>query len=56
MSKALAKIVHDPEVVATLDKLSLEPVGNTPEEVAETIRKELPVYAEAAQAAGLSQK
>jgi tripartite-type tricarboxylate transporter receptor subunit TctC len=56
MSKALAKTVHDPEVVATLNKLSLEPVGNTPEEVAETIRKELPVYAEAAQAAGLSQK
>jgi tripartite-type tricarboxylate transporter receptor subunit TctC len=56
MSKALAKIVHDPEIVATLNKLSLEPVGNTPEQVAETIRKELPVYAEAAQAAGLSQK
>jgi tripartite-type tricarboxylate transporter receptor subunit TctC len=56
MSAAVAQIVHDPEVVATLNKLSLEPVGNKPEEVAEIIQKELPVYAEAAQAAGLRRR
>ena len=53
VAAAVAEICRDPEVVAKLDKLSLEPVGDTPAEVAETIRQELPVYAAAAQAAGL---
>ncbi len=56
MAAAVAEICRDPEVVAKLDKLSLEPLGNTPAEVAETIRQELPVYAAAAQAAGLVAK
>jgi len=56
MATAVAEICRDPEVVAKLDKLSLEPLGNTPAEVAETIRQELPVYAAAAQAAGLVRK
>jgi tripartite-type tricarboxylate transporter receptor subunit TctC len=56
MSEAVANICRDPDVVATLNKLSLEPVGNKPEEVAEIIRKELPVYAEAARAAGLQRR
>jgi len=56
IAAAVAEICSDPEVVAKLNKLSLEPVGNTPAEVAETIRQELPVYAAAAQAAGLVRK
>ena len=39
-----------------LTNLGLEPVGNTPEEVAEIIRHELPVYAGAVAAAGLRRR
>jgi tripartite-type tricarboxylate transporter receptor subunit TctC len=56
MSDAVAEICRDPEIIATLNKLSLEPVGNKPEEVAEIIQKELPVYAAAAEAAGLRRR
>jgi tripartite-type tricarboxylate transporter receptor subunit TctC len=54
LSQAIAAICRDPEVVKTMTRLSLEPVGNSPEEVAETIRQELPIYRAAATAAGLS--
>jgi tripartite-type tricarboxylate transporter receptor subunit TctC len=53
MAAAVAEICRDPEIVFKLNKLSLEPVCNKPAEVAETIRQELPIYAAAAQAAGL---
>ncbi len=56
MAAAVAETCRDPEVVGKLNKLSLEPVCNKPTEVAETIRQELPVYAAAAQAAGLVRK
>lgn len=56
MSTAVAEICRDPEVIATLGKLSLEPVGNKPDQVAAIIRDELPLYAEAAQAAGLHRR
>jgi tripartite-type tricarboxylate transporter receptor subunit TctC len=54
LSQAIAAICRDPDVVKTMTSLSLEPVGNSPEQVAETIRQELPVYRAAATAAGLS--
>lgn len=56
VATAIAGICRDPDVVDKLEKLSLEPVCNSPAEVAETIRQELPVYAAAAQAAGLVAK
>jgi tripartite-type tricarboxylate transporter receptor subunit TctC len=56
LSQAVAAICREPEVVKTLTNRSLKPVGNTPEEVSEIIRHELPVYAEAATAAGLRRK
>ena len=56
MSEAVALVCKDPEVIRTMEKLSLEPLGNTPEEVAEIIRQELPVYAAAVEAAGLRRK
>jgi tripartite-type tricarboxylate transporter receptor subunit TctC len=56
MSEAVALVCKDPEVITTMEKLSLEPLGNTPEEVAEIIRQELPVYAAAVEAAGLRRK
>jgi tripartite-type tricarboxylate transporter receptor subunit TctC len=51
MSRAVAQICREPDVIRTMDTLSLEPVGNTPDEVAEIIRQELPIYAAAVTAA-----
>jgi hypothetical protein len=48
--------LRETEVVKTLTNLGLEPVGNTPKEVAEIMRQELPVYAEAVTAAGLRRR
>ena len=56
LSRAVAAVCREPDVAKRMEKLSLEPVGNTPEEVAEIIRRELPVYAAAVTAAGLRRK
>ena len=56
MSQAVAAICREPDVIKTMDKLGLEPVGNTPDEVTEIIRLELPIYAAAVTAAGLRRK
>jgi len=56
LSEAIAEICREPAIVEKLHKLSIEPVGNTPAEVAEVIRRELPIYAAAAEAAGLRAK
>jgi tripartite-type tricarboxylate transporter receptor subunit TctC len=56
VSAAVAEICKDPDIVAKLAKLSLEPVGNSPADVAKIIKDELPVYRDAARAAGLEQK
>jgi tripartite-type tricarboxylate transporter receptor subunit TctC len=56
MSRAVAAICRDPDVIKTMDKLSLQAVGNAPDEVAEIIRQELPIYEAAVTAAGLRRK
>jgi tripartite-type tricarboxylate transporter receptor subunit TctC len=56
LSQAIAAICRDPEVVKTMTSLSLEPVGSSPEEVAEIIRRELPIYEAAVTAAGLRRR
>jgi tripartite-type tricarboxylate transporter receptor subunit TctC len=56
MSQAVAAICREPDVIKTMDKLSLEPAGNTPDEVADIIRGELPIYEAAVTAAGLRRK
>jgi tripartite-type tricarboxylate transporter receptor subunit TctC len=56
LSRAVAEICRDPDVVKTMTGLGLEAVGSTPEQVADTIRQELPVYEAAVMAAGLRRK
>jgi tripartite-type tricarboxylate transporter receptor subunit TctC len=53
VAQAVATICRDPDVVRTMTTLSLEAVGSTPDEVTETIRRELPIYGAAVTAAGL---
>jgi tripartite-type tricarboxylate transporter receptor subunit TctC len=55
-SKAIIAISHDPEMVARLAILGVEATGSTPNEVSELIRSDLPVFAEAVDAAGLRRK
>jgi tripartite-type tricarboxylate transporter receptor subunit TctC len=49
----IVKALHLPDVKAALDKQSLIVIASTPEELAEQIRRELPVYARAVKAAGI---
>jgi tripartite-type tricarboxylate transporter receptor subunit TctC len=56
LSQAIAAICRDGDVIKTMSGLSLEPGGNSPDELAEIIRQELPIYEAAATAAGLRRK
>ena len=56
LSRAVAATCREPEIIEALHKLSIEPVGNSPEEVAQIIRKEVPIYEAAAEAAGLRRR
>lgn len=56
LSQAIAEACHDPELVGKMANLSLDAVGSTPEELAEAIKADQPVYRQAMQAAGLLPK
>jgi tripartite-type tricarboxylate transporter receptor subunit TctC len=56
LSKAVQEICRDPEMVQKMANLSLQAAGSTPEELAAAIAQDLPVYREAAEAAGIVQK
>ena len=56
MSQAVAAVCREPEIIKKMEKFSLEPAGSTPDEVAETIRRELPIYEAAVTAAGLRRR
>lgn len=54
LSNTIAAICREPEIASAMAKLGIEPVGNSPDEVAKTIREELPIYEAAVRAAGLN--
>jgi len=56
LSKAVQEICRDSEIVQKMANLSLQAVGSTPEELAAAIEQDLPVYRQAAEAAGIVQK
>jgi tripartite-type tricarboxylate transporter receptor subunit TctC len=56
LSRAVATICHDPEIVKKMANLSLDAVGGTPEEFAAAIAADLPIYRRAVEAAGLERK
>ncbi len=56
LARALAAICRDPEVVRRMADLGLDAVGSTPEELADAIRTDLPIYRAAVEAAGLMRK
>jgi tripartite-type tricarboxylate transporter receptor subunit TctC len=56
VSKAMQEICRDPQFAQKMANLSLQAAGSTPEELAAAIQRDLPVYREAAEAAGIVQK
>jgi tripartite-type tricarboxylate transporter receptor subunit TctC len=56
LGDTLKAIARDPEIIATLGKLGIESVGTTPEETAESIRKDMPLYAKMVDMAGVRLK
>jgi tripartite-type tricarboxylate transporter receptor subunit TctC len=56
LSEALLPITRDPEVVAIFDKLGIDAVGTTPEEAEASIRKDMPIYEQIVDLAGVRRK
>ncbi len=56
LAAALHDIAADPEVVKIFANLGIESVGSTPEQAIENIRKDMPIYAQIVDMAGLERK
>ena len=56
LAQAMAAICRDPEVIKLMSDLGVDAVGSTPEELADAIRADLPIYRAAVEAAGLMRK
>jgi tripartite-type tricarboxylate transporter receptor subunit TctC len=53
LAQEVAKAVREPATAERLRSIGVEPVGNTPEEFAEYLRKDAPVWRDAVKAAGI---
>jgi tripartite-type tricarboxylate transporter receptor subunit TctC len=53
VSTEIAKILHEPEMGEQLAKLGYEPVGNTPQEYTDFMRKEVALWARVIKEAGI---
>jgi len=56
LAEALKVIARDAEVISVFTKLGIESTGTTTEEAAESIRKDMPVYAQMVDMAGVRRK
>ena len=56
LSKALEAISRDPEVIRVFSNLGIEPAGTTPEQSIESIQKDMPVYSQIVDLAGVRRK
>jgi tripartite-type tricarboxylate transporter receptor subunit TctC len=56
LAQAVAAICRDPEVIKLMANLSVDAVGSTPEELADAIAADLPIYRAAVEAIGLMRK
>jgi tripartite-type tricarboxylate transporter receptor subunit TctC len=55
LSRAIAEICHDPEIVDLLKSVGIDSIGNTPDEFAAIIQHDMPIARSAVEAAGLLQ-
>lgn len=56
LAGALQSIAKDPEVIKIFSSLGIESVGSTPEEAVASLRKDMPVYSEMVDMAGVRKK
>jgi tripartite-type tricarboxylate transporter receptor subunit TctC len=56
LAEVLLPITRDPQVIETFHKLGIDSLGTTPEEALATIRKDIPVYSEIVEIAGVRRK
>jgi tripartite-type tricarboxylate transporter receptor subunit TctC len=53
LAAEIAKAVREPATVERLTRIGVEPLGNTPEQFAESLRRDAPVWRHAVKAAGI---
>jgi tripartite-type tricarboxylate transporter receptor subunit TctC len=56
LAAALQPIARDPEVIRIFDRLGIDSTGTTIEQATESIRKDMPVYAQIIELAGLKRR
>jgi tripartite-type tricarboxylate transporter receptor subunit TctC len=56
LAEALRVIARDPEVIKVFANLGIESVGSSPQEAADSVRKDIPVYAQIVDMAGVRRK
>jgi len=56
LADALRPISRDPEIVKLFEKLGIDALGTTPEEAEASIRKDMPIYSQMVDLAGVRQK
>lgn len=56
LAKALEEIAKDPEVIRVFSNLGIDSAGTTPEQSIESIRKDMPLYAQIVDLAGVRRK
>jgi tripartite-type tricarboxylate transporter receptor subunit TctC len=53
LSQSLKAIAHDPELIKIFASLGIESAGTTPEEAAESVRKDMPIFSKIVDMAGV---
>jgi tripartite-type tricarboxylate transporter receptor subunit TctC len=56
LAEALATVAHDPVVIKTFANLGIESVGSSPEQAADSIRTDMPIYSQIVDMAGVRRK
>ena len=56
LSDALRVIARDPDIIKIFANLGIDSTGTTPEEAADSIRKDMPIYAQVVDMAGVRRK
>ena len=56
LAEALAPIARDPEIIKIFANLGIDSLGNTPDEAAASVRKDMPIYAQMVDMAGVRKK
>jgi tripartite-type tricarboxylate transporter receptor subunit TctC len=56
LAQALQTVAKDPEVIKIFSSLGIESVGSTPEQALESLRKDMPIYSEMVDMAGVRKK